>query len=236
MTTPVAIPGDNTPKSVGLLGRIFGKTQKAPSPPSNIEDRLHFTDTVGSNGTDAAYWFPGKIPEMDDGYFPTIASQDAVLVHYDRPPADQNPQQWYDDRNTWAKLQRETIETQIAVPWSDDTSKPGSMADDPKWTPPNVSRPSAFLSPSSYRFLRPYGQDVEHEFTGVHLSLADNKRAYLLTGEVGRTQGWNNSYRLNPVSNDSQAVFVGDTITNNVGTSVLYAQTQEFNPRPSFRL
>lgn len=239
MTTPVSptLPGNNdTSKSVGLLGRIFGKVQEAPTPPAGLEDRLHFTDTVGSNGTDAAYFFPGKVPEMDDGYFPTIAQADSVLTHYSRPPADVDPQPWYDDKDTWSKQQREKIEDQVAVPWSDVTSKTGPMADDPKWTAPTVSRPSAFLSPSSYRFYRPFGQDVEHELNGVHLSLADNRRAYSLAGNVGRTQAWNNSYRLDPVSNDAQAVFVGDTVTNTVGTDVLYAKMMEYNPRPSYRL
>jgi hypothetical protein len=235
-TSPTQLGNNDTSKSVGLLGRLFGKVQRAPEPPAGLEDRLHYEDQVGSNGTDAAYYFPGKVPEMDDGYFPTIADEDAILVHYSRPPADVNPQQWYDDKDVWAKQQRDKIENQTAVPWSDDTSKTGPMADDPKWTPPTVQRPSAFLSPSSYRFTRPFGQDVEHELNGVHLSLADNRRAYNLSGNVGRTATWNNSYRLDPVSNDAQAVFVGDTVTNDVGTAVLYAREQDYNPRPSYRL
>jgi len=226
----------DTSRSVGLLGRIFGKTQKAPVPPAGLEDRLHYTDQPGSNGTDAAYQFPGRVPSMDTGYFPTIDQADDVLTHYSRPPADVNPQEWYDDKDTWSKVQREKIEHQTGVPWMDDTHKAPEMADDPKWHAPTVNRPSAFLSPSSYRFLRPFGQDVEHELNGVHLSLADNRRAYMLSGNVGRTQSWDNSYRLSPVGNDAQAVFVGDTVTNDVGTAVIAAQLSQYNPRPSYRL
>lgn len=235
MTTPTSNPMD-TSRSVGLLGRLFGKLQRAPQPPAGLEDRLHYTDTVGSNGTDAAFYFPGKVPEMDDGYFPTIADEDAILVHYSRPPGDQNPQEWYDDKDTWSKQQRDQLESQQAVPFGLDTSKTGPMADNPNWTPPTVQRPSAFLSPSSYRFTRPYDQTSEHELNGVHLSLADNRRAYNLAGNVGRTQSWNNSYRLDPTSNDAQAVFVGDTVANDVGTAVMYAQHTDYNPRPSYRL
>ena len=233
MTTPM---DPNAPASVGLLGRIFGKVQRAPQPPAGIEDRLSYTDQPGSQGTDAAYYLEGRVPNIDNGYFPTIANQDSILIHYDRPPADKNPQEWYDDRNIWAKQQRESIEHQVGVPWMDDTSKTGPMADDPKWTPPTVNRPTAFLSPSSYRFTRPYGQDVEHELNGVHLSLADNRRAYNLSGNVGRTQGWNNSYRIDPVSNDAQVVFVGDSVANDVGTQIIYANSTNTTSKRSYRL
>lgn len=233
MTAPM--DSDNSPKGVGLLGRIFGKTQKAPSPPAGLEDRLSYTDKVGSNGTDAAYWWEGDNPDLDDDYFPTIAGQDALLTHYDRPPGDQNPQAWWDDRNVWAKQQRENIESQVGIPWQDVTSKPGQPADDPRWVPPTVNRPTAFQSPSSYRFTRPFGQDVEHELNGVHMSLADNRRAYLLAGQAGRMTTWNNSYRLDPTSNDATAVFVGDTVINDGGTVIGYGTVDDF-PRRSYRL
>lgn len=236
MTTPLTDP--NAPPKVSILGRIFGKVQQAPQPPAGIEDRLSYTDTVGSNGTDAAYFFHGSIPNMDsphnNGYFNTIAEADSVLTHFDRPPADQNPQAWWDDRNTFAKQQRETIEHQEGVPWMGDTSKPGPIGDNPNWVTPTVNRTSAFLSPSQYRFTRPFDQDTEHTLNGVHLSLADNRRAYMLAGNVGQVRAWNNSYRVDPTSNDAGAVFVGDTLTNTGGTTVLY--NTDVSTRPSYRL
>jgi hypothetical protein len=236
MTTPT--DQKNSPKGVGLLGLLFGKVQRAPSPPAGLQDRLSFTDKPGSNGTDAAYWQEGDVPDLEDEYFPTVAGQDALLTHWDRPPADQNPQPWYDDRNIWAKQQREKIEDQTAIPWQIETSKPPQMADDPRWNPPTVNRWSAFLSPSSYRFTRPYDQTSEHELNGVHLSLADNRRAYILTGQSGRIRSWNNSYRLDPTSNDATAVFVGDTVINDQSAgTVIGIQASSNGPiGPSYRL
>lgn len=224
MTAPMEDNATDPKTGVSLLGRIFGKVQRAPQPPAGLEDHVSFTDRPGSNGSDAAYWFPGRQPEMDDGYFPTVPQQDALLVHWDRPPGDENPQAWYDDRNVWAKYQRENIEKQTGVQQQQtDTGKSVRMADNPNWTPPDVKRPTAFENPNGYSFTRPFDQTSEHELNGVHLSLADNKRAYVLGGSVGRINGWNNSYRIDPVTNDATAVFVGDSVMTDQSTVVMYS-------------
>lgn len=223
MTAPTNDDATDPKTGVSLLGRIFGKVQRAPQPPAGLEDFAHFTTEPGSNGTDAAYYWQGDVPDLGDDYFPSVPDQDKLLVHWERPPADENPQTWYDDKDTWAKQQRESIEHQSATPWTQsDTGKSVRMADNPNWVPPDVKRPTAFESPTSYSFTRPFGQDTEHELNGVHFSLADNRRAYLLGGSVGRVNSWNNSYRIDPVTNDASAVFVGDTVANDVNTTVLY--------------
>lgn len=226
MTSPTNDNAD-VKTGVSLLGRIFGKVQQAPKPPAGLEDRLSYTDKAGSNGTDAAYYWQGDTPSLDDQYFPTVPQQDILLVHYDRPPADQNPQAWWDDRNIWAKQQRDKIEQQTGVPQEGSTSKPGEMGPDPRWTPPIVNRPTAFNNPNGYSFTRPYDQTSEHELNGVHFSLAENRRAYVLGGSVGRINTWNNSYRIDPVTNDATAIFVGDTLANNVDTTILYTQNPQ---------
>lgn len=233
MTAPT---NETDPKTgVSLLGRIFGKVQKAPSPPAGLEDRLSYTRKVGSNGTDAAYWWEGDVPDLDDEYFPTVPEQDKLLVHYDRPPGDENPQTWWEDRTVWQQFQAHNVEKQRGVPWDLDTTKGPEPAPDPRWNPPEVKRPTAFLSPTSYSYTRPYGQEVEHELNGVHFSLADNRRAYVLGGSAGRVNTWNNSYRVDPVTNDATSVFVGDTLTNDIGTRVMYttpeADAQVINNR-----
>jgi hypothetical protein len=224
---------------VGLLGRIFGKVQRAPQPPRGLEDRANFTVTPGSMGTDAAYQFEGGIPSytnpVSDGYFPTIADQTALLTNYYEPPDDQNPDAWYQDKDRWG-MQQQKFQKLTGVPWEDNTLTPILMDDDPRWVPPPVQRPTAFLSPSSYRFTRPFDQNTEHDFNGVHLSLAENRRAYILTGTVGQADNWNNTYRVDPLSNDSQAVFVGDTVTNNVSTAVLYEQSRSDTFANGYRL
>ena len=236
MTTPM---NPDTTQSVGLLGRIFGKVQKAPSPPAGVEDRANFTDTVGSMGTDAAYQWEGAVPNYNNpvaaGYFPTVAQQDALLTHVRHAPADQNPDAWYQDKDRWGQSQLKEFKAE-GVPWMDDAHRPVEMEPDPRWIPPGIQRPTAFLSPSSYRFQRPFDQTSEHELNGVHLSLADNRRAYMLGGTVGQSSSWNNSYRVDPTTNDTGAVFVGDTVQNNVDSVVLAQQVNSNTFSRPFRL
>ena len=235
MTAPT---DEKTPNGkTSLLGRIFGKVQRAPEPPAGLEDRLSYTDKVGSNGTDAAYWWEGDVPDLGDDYFPSVPDQDKILVHYDRPPADQNPQDWWDDRNIWAKQQRDSIEKQDGKPEKAEGGRTTQYADDPRWNPPEVKRWTAFLNPMGYSFLRPFGQDTEKELNGVHWSLADNRRAYILGGSVGQMNAWNNSYRIDPVTNDATAVFVGDTVANDLSTYVTYTNDSAgVRPQRSNRL
>lgn len=234
MTDPMNVDPNKTDK-VTLLGRFFGKIQRAPQPPAGLEDRLSYTTQPGSNGTDAAYWAEGRIPDIDSGYFPTVYQQDRLLTHWDRPPADENPQDWYEDRNLWTVQQRK-IENIEGTPETGSTSKPSEPAPDPRWNPPDVRRPTAFLIPTNgYSMVRPFDQTSEHELNGVHLSLADNKRAYMLGGSVGRVPQWNNSYRVDPMSNDASATFVGDTV-NDVPVTILYANNRNSSPRGAYRL
>ncbi len=211
--------------------RLTGKVQ-GDAPPPGVEDFISYTAEPGALNTDVARWAEGDVPDLGDDYFPTIANQAAILTHWDYPPANENPQRWYDDRNVWAKQQRTEIETQDALP----IDAVGPMADqpaaDPRWNPPTVQRPTAHQSPSSYRFYRPFDQTSEHELNGVHMSLADNRRAYELTGSAGLAPKWNNSYRIDPPNNDATAVFVGDTVANDREALVWGGVTQDVFSSP----
>lgn len=214
-----------------------GKQVQQDAPPPGVLDFVDYQAEPGAANTDAAYWFPEDSPDLSDSYFPTIAQQDQLLVHWDRPPADTNPQAWYDDRNTWAKVQRDKVEHQEGVPQPalmPDAPQPG---DDPRWSPPSVDRMTAHLNPMGYSFTRPYDQDMERELDGVHLSLAMNRRAYTLTGSAGLASPWNNSYRIEPPTNDDTAVFVGDTVEP-MGVTVLSGtqQSVHFNNNQAYRL
>lgn len=236
MTAPT-VP--STPTSVGLLGRIFGKVQKAPEPPRGLEDRAHYVDKPGSMGTDAAYQWEGSVPNYNNpvanGYFPTVAQQDNLLTNYYENPPGESPIAWYQDKDQWG-MEQLKFQKLEGVPWQDNTMHPVMMQDDPRWKPPPVERPSAFLSPSSFRFIRPFDQTTEHDFNGLHLSLAENRRAYNLSGSVGRDTTWNNSYRVDPLSNDSRSVFVGDTVTNNVDTTIMYERAHSDTFSNGYRL
>lgn len=215
--------------------RPGGKVQE-DIPPPGIEDNLSYTARPGAQDTPVAHWYPEDTPDLQDDYFNTIDEQDSILVHWYRPPADTNPQPWWDDKDPWSKKQREDIETQIGVPWTDDTSITTQPDPDPRWNPPVVTRPTAFLSPSNYRFTRPYDQYTEHELNGIHLSLAENRRAYLLGGQAGLMPTWNNSYRLDPVTNDASAVFVGDTTPDDLNAQLLITRQVDVWASPSYRL
>lgn len=209
----------------------FGRQVQADVPPPGVEDFADFTARPGA--ADAAQWREGDVPSLDDPYFPTIARQDAVLVHWDRPPPDTDGSAWWQDRDLWRVRQNE-IENLIATP-SGLTGVPNQYADNPNWNPaPNTSRPTANMSPSTWRYTRPFAQETDPNFNGVHTSLADLHTAYELRGAVGRNVPWNNSYRLDPVSNDQTAVFVGDTVTQS-GQVLSYGVPQVFGGN-SYRL
>jgi len=215
--------------------KFGGKVREAPPPPG-VQDNLSFADEPGAGGTDAAFWQPEDTPDLADDYFPTVPEQDKILVHYFRPPADVNPQEWYDDRDPWAKTQRTKIEEQDAIPPEIKQTRDNQAAPDPRWVPPPTERVTSSISPSSYRFMRPFDQVTEHELNGLHLSMANNKRSYLVGGQAGLAQNWNNSYRLDPPNNDATATFVGDTITNLEGEQILLSRTLDVWSNQSYRL
>lgn len=200
-------------------------------PPPGVQDFLDYTTEPGAGGSDAAHWYPEDSPDLTDDYFPTVARQAELLTHWYRPPPDQPTQWWYDDKNLFAKDQREHIEQQQAIPWPIETTRDYQATPDPRWTPPPVNRPTASMSPSSYRFTRPFDQEQARELNGLHMSLAGNRRAYMLYGSVGLQSPWDNSYRLDPPTNDATAVFVGDT-ARDVSAQVLVTRQVDVWPGP----
>lgn len=215
--------------------KIGGRVREAP-PPEGINDNLSYEDKPGAHGSEAAYWKEGDVPDLKDPDFPSVPMQDKILVHWLRPPGDVNPQAWYDDRNPWALRQRQSIEKQSATPWHIQAQRDNQPAPDPRWTPPETVRYTSNMSPTSYLFTRPYDQDIERENNGVHLSLADNRRAYMLGGSAGTASAWNNSYRLDPPNNDATAVFVGDTVHPDVGAQMVVSRTMDVWAGRSYRL
>jgi|ERR1700761_406468 len=185
-----------------------GKLMSQPSPPAGLEEFASYTTEPGAGESQAAGWYPGKLPEYDDGYFPTISDEDATLVHWDRPPADQNPQEWWAERTQWTQEQSQ-IEQIQSVPWNVDTGQTTRSQDSPYAIAPPVNRPTIQESPSDYRYLRPYGQDTERELNGVHMSLADQRIAYLI-GQMAPPPSYGNSYRIDPPTNDATAFLATD--------------------------
>lgn len=183
--------------------RNSGKKQD-DLPPPGINDFASFTTQPGSNGTEASQSYNGKVPHVGDPDFPTGSEQDAILVHWDRPPADQNPQAWWDDRELWEKQADKNVST-VGTNLPSIGGRSNTFADHPNWNPPATNRPMTdALSPSSWRYLRPWDQDFDRELNGIHFSAADNNVAYLL-GEMQPVGRGTSTYRLDPLNNDTTA-------------------------------
>ena len=58
----------------------------------------------------------------------------------------------------------------------------GAAAPDPRWVPPPEPRITNRLSPHTFLFTRPFGQDTDRYFTGEHFSMADHRRTYPILG------------------------------------------------------
>lgn len=142
---------------------------------------------------------------------PTIANQDAILVHYMQPPADRAPQQWYEDRNH-AKLRlgrnQELFQTRD---WTEDTARQPDAVNPWDHTPVST-RPTSTHSPSDFRFVRPFDQRMERRLNGESGSLATLGRAYPIGG-MQAPRNFRNTLRIQPPSRDTENMDMPGTVT-----------------------
>lgn len=147
--------------------------------------------------------YPAKEPYGKNQYadhigqdLPTIAQQDAILNHWFRPPADRNPQEWYNDRNE-SELFRSRQELFQTKGWTEQSDNQDNVALNPWLSTPRSPRPTATQSPSIYRFLRPFDQNWQKTLNGMSGSMASLGKAY----QVGGMQPQNrlrNTLRMEP--------------------------------------
>lgn len=76
---------------------------------------------------------------------------------------------------------------------------------DPKSVPAVEARLTQRLSPSSWRFLRPFDQGYARELNGNHFSMADHRRDYEIGG-MAPAASRRNTYRLEPSPWDANNV------------------------------
>jgi hypothetical protein len=202
----------------------FSQVQSTPQPPAGLEDKADFTTANGAGGGEAALYFPGVEPAYDASYFPTVNQQDQLLIHWDRPPADQPPDGWWADRTVWQQQQTK-IEHQRGVAWEVQTGQTPRAEDSPYAKAPKINRATADLSVSDYRFNRPFGQGTEYELNGLHMSMATNQQAYLI-GEMNPSPVYTNTYRIDPPTNDAGSLFTDDTGS---ATFVTYGSGESFS-------
>jgi len=135
---------------------------------------------------------------------PPIKDQDAILIHWYRPPDNQNPQAWWNDANydRIARGAQERFTTDLG------SMTPGThRAEVNPWIgqPQPLPRVTSEDSPSNYRFERPFDQNFERRFNGVHFSMASNRRTYPVNG-MQPQRNFRNTFRLEPVSRDIENV------------------------------
>lgn len=213
---------------------VEGKAGKLPPPPG-LDYWADFAARPGANGSAAAYYTPGDSPSADDDWFVERDATYAVAWNDPMPPADHNPQAWWDDRNVKHKHDRTFVEHQHVPQFPVDSDRMSTqVGPDPNWVPAPESRPTFYQSPTTWSFSRPFDQEQAREFSGLTGSLATLRQAYQLEGTVGMTVPWNNTYRSEPLNNDSDAVFLGDTVREGDGARVRVDPTTEVRDPFSF--
>jgi len=136
--------------------------------------------------------------------FPAIPNQDKILVHWYRPPDSGNEQVWWDDVNR-DRIDRTTVNEHFETNYWQESVDPKYAAHNP-WHD-NIRaqlRPTAEQSPSNFRFVRPfYPGDGYGKSTGIHFSMASNRRAYPVGG-MEPIRSFRNTFRLEPTARDAE--------------------------------
>jgi hypothetical protein len=163
----------------------------------------------GSGGVGLSGWAPRAGIEM-----PPIADQDAILTHWldepgNNPVGKYGADPYYGQRNQDA-IARRNYDEVLRVPTNaagfpiDSHENP--EARNPNWVPPLPDRPTAYQSPSSYRFqhkMRSGHGDTRH-LSGEHFSMASMHRSYPVRG-MQPARRFRNTWRLEPTPRDEAA-------------------------------
>lgn len=185
-------------------------------PPKNEELEATIVLPIGLDDRHS-YFAPGKPVEYGHPYpspgeygaqpyatrrgpeLPPVSKQDDILIHYLQPPAAKPPQEWYDDRNqvNIALGRQETFVTKNPIGSVTNVA----AAANPWLSTPVSPRPTSSMSPSNYRFYRPFDQRWNRQLTGVATSLATVGQAYPVGG-MQPTRTFRNTFRLAPTARD----------------------------------
>ena len=148
---------------------------------------------------------------------PTIPNQDAILVHWYRPPADRNPAEWWHDNNE-SEFELDKQQIFQTTGWSSERGRQVA-AENPWLQPAPLPRVTSSASPSNYRHLRPFDQRMERHLNGEHSSMASMKRAYPVNG-MQPTRTLRNTFRLEPGPRDLENVDLSGTETPSIQPAV----------------
>jgi hypothetical protein len=101
-------------------------------------------------------------------------------------------------------LTRHNVEDQDADGWEIHKGEK-RFADNPNRVPSPETRPTQRMSPRTYTFLRPFGQDVARYLNGMHFSMASHRREYPILGQQP-PRTLRNTYRITPAPWDADMV------------------------------
>jgi hypothetical protein len=223
---------------MGLVDRLkglFGKTEPEMPPNAGVGYGDFTTPmtrypiiSAHYNGLDG--WAPRVGIEL-----PPVRNQDELLSHYDREkPNEANPNvgptPFWAQRNRSLRLRADTYETwypgtlstmgkwpngQDSWPVNDPAHAIQETARrDVKEIPVMPSRPTAFMSPSNFRFehkMRSGRGDIQH-LSGAHFSMASMHRNFGVGG-MQPARRFRNTYRLEPAPRDAASY---DEVPDNV--------------------
>lgn len=201
---------------MNMLG--FRRRNRAPNPdlaetrivPVGLDDAHSYVQPGPAPFTELPF---GKV-QYSDGLgkdLPTIPDQDRILVHYFRPPADRNPQEWYNDRNE-DRIYRGTQEHFFTknIPETAQSQK----AEDNPWLGPTQTQNYHFnanFMQSNYRFIRPFDQRMERTNTLAQSgSQARVAYPYAVGGMQPQTH-LRNTFRLAPSARDIENLDLSDS-------------------------
>jgi hypothetical protein len=117
----------------------------------------------------------------------------------ENPPAEHFRHRDHDDRL------RHSVETQDADGHTIVKERRGFVPH-PLSVPSAEPRPTQQMSPSSYLFVRPFGQGFQRTFNGNHFSMADHRRDYEIGTVKKAVKSRRNTYRVEPSPWDADTV------------------------------
>lgn len=175
----------------------------------SLDEAHHYVQPRGDYAANYAYGTKDYSPQIGVE-LPPIKDQDAILIHWYRPPDSGHPERWWEDNNEDVLQRGEQERFTTSLGRMQPESKP--QAKNPWLESHPLPRVTSQMSPSNYRFERPFGQEVERTFNGVHFSMASNRRTYPVNG-MEPMRNFRNTFRLEPVARDAENIDLAETNT-----------------------
>jgi hypothetical protein len=159
---------------------------------------------VPTEGGDAPGWHDSPVLayaarlDSQPGATPDPMRGQAIATRDYRPDPRQAPQAFWTGmqgpgRDYMARHGQEFLDADGI-----EATRPRDRDQAPRPGRPDEPRPTNRLSPHTYTFTRPFGQDTERWFSGDHFSMADHRRTYEIMGMAPPLYR-RNTYRTDPV-------------------------------------